>query len=197
MDGIGERMAAPSWAARRLFNVTDYHRMGAAGLFGETDRYELIEGEIIEMATIGTPHMGAVMALHRLLFIAAADRFAISVQNPLRLGTISEPEPDIVLLHPRADRYQRDPHPTPKDAGLVVEVAESSLDYDRQVKAPLYARYGVTEYWIVDLTTAAIEVYREPLGQGYRSVICYGVGNPVSPLCLPDARIEVADLMAI
>jgi Uma2 family endonuclease len=196
MDTIIDRMAAPSWAARKIFDVTDYHRMASAGVFAETGRYELIEGEIIEMAAIGGPHIWAVIALHRLLFLAAADRFVISVQNSLRLGNLSEPEPDIAVLRPRGSRNDIDTPPSIADVALVVEVADTSLQYDRAVKGPLYAGYGVPEYWIVDLTAAAIEVHRNLENGAYASIARLGLSEHVEPACLPGTRILVADVIS-
>lgn len=198
MDGVSDASATPGlppWTTRRRFTVADYHRIAAAGVFGEDDPLELIEGEIVEMSAVGGRHIGAVIALHRLLFVAAADRFVLSVQNPLRLSNRSEPDPDLVLLRPRADRYAGENPPLVEDALLVVEVAESSLQYDSQVKRPLYARHGVPELWIVDLADAVIEVCRKPVDGRYAEVRRRPRGESVEALALPGISIAVADVL--
>ncbi len=134
---------------RHRFTAEEYHRMGEAGLFGEDDRVELIEGEIIEMTPIGSRHAGTVKRL------------------PLRLGRRSEPQPDIALLRPRDDFYATG-HPAAADVLLLIEVAEASLRYDREVKIPLYARHGIPAVWLVDLAGRELTAHQEPAGDGYQ-----------------------------
>ena len=128
---------------RRLLTVADYHVLQQAGAFGEDDRLELIEGEIIEMSPISPEHAAHVNRLNKLFAQALGGRALISVQNPVSLGEHSEPQPDLTLLRPRADDYAQS-HPGPEDVLLVIEVAETSLDYDRTVKIPLYGRPGMS-----------------------------------------------------
>lgn len=161
---IIRKHAAPP--AVRLFNVDEYYAMARAGIFGEDDRVELIEGEIVVMSPVGSRHAGCVKALAALLFAAAGRRAVVSVQDPLRLGGSAEPQPDLAVLAWRADSY-RGRHPEPRDTHLVVEVSESSLDLDREVKLPLYARHGVPEVWVVDLRANCIERHRSPGPDGY------------------------------
>ncbi len=153
---------------KRLIDVDEYHLMGQVGIFAPDERVELIEGEVIEMAPIGSPHTGNVNILTRLLVVAAGDRAVVSVQNPVRLDRHSEPEPDFALLKPRADSY-RGAHPRPQDVLLLVEVAESSLKYDQQVKLPLYAAHGIPEVWVFDVTAKILSVHRDPAGDAYRT----------------------------
>src|SRR6184192_4545534 len=134
----------------RRFSVDEYDRMGRAGVFHEDDRMELLDGQIVEMSPIGPGHAGCVRALTSLLTRLVAGRALVSVQNPVRLGEHSEPQPDVALLVPRADAY-RTAHPQPKDVLLVIEVADASLEHDRDVKVPLYAAAGVPEVWLVNL----------------------------------------------
>jgi Uma2 family endonuclease len=198
MDGVSEapaRSTVPAWAKRRLFDVAEYHRMGEIGILHEDDPFELIEGELIEMSGIGTPHIGAVMALTQGFALPAAGRALVSVQNPLRLDFRNEPEPDVVLLRLRADGYRSEPPPMPADAFLVIEVADSSLRYDTEVKRPLYAKHGVSELWIVDLDAGEIEVCRAPVDGVYTDVTRAARGRTVAPLALPDAGIAVADVV--
>lgn len=161
---IIRKHAAPP--APRLFNVDEYYAMAQAGILGEDDRVELIEGEIVVMSPASSPHAGCINALTRLLVQAAGDQAIVSVQQPLRLSELSEPEPDVAVLRWRDDHY-RARHPRPADALLVIEVARSSLRGDRKVKLPLYARYSVPEVWIVDLEAHRVEVYRSPGPDGY------------------------------
>lgn len=180
--------------SRRRFTVDEYHRMLAGGILAEDDRVELIDGEIIEMAPIGSRHAACVKRLNALFSRYIGDRAVIGIQDPVRLGDYSEPQPDLVLLRPRPDYYAGG-HPGPEDILLLVEVAESSGEYDRQVKLPLYARHGVREVWLVDLAGEAVEVYREPGPAGYRVVRRAGRGETVSPGARPDLALAVDDIL--
>ena len=175
---------------KRLFTVTEYHLMAEAGMLGEDDRVELIEGEIVAMNPIGSRHAAAVNRLNRLLSQAVGERAIVSVQNPVQLGERSEPQPDLVLLKPRPDFYAG-AHPGPDDLLLLVEVADASADYDRQVKLPLYARAGVPEGWLVDLDGRAVEVYRRPSAHGYDTTERVARGQSLPVPGLPDARLAV------
>ena len=176
------------------FTVAEYYRMTEAGLFAENSRVELIRGEIIDMAAIGTPHFVTVNRLTRLLVLAVGDRGIVSVQNPLRLDDSSEPEPDIVVFKAQADEYESGP-PTPDDALLVIEVADTSLAYDRFVKAPLYAESGIADYWIVNVQDRTVEVYRTPAGGRYADVRTARPGDMLTPLLLPGVALPVADVL--
>ena len=134
---------------RRKFSTKEYHEIARAGILGEDDRVELIEGEIVEMAPIGSRHASTVARLNKYLSERFANQALVWVQNPMRLNEFSEPQPDVALLRPRSDFYAS-AHPSPEDILLVIEVAETSVDYDRNVKAPLYASAGVRELWLVD-----------------------------------------------
>jgi Uma2 family endonuclease len=180
--------------ARRRFSVEDYHRMLQAGILSEDDRVELIDGEIVEMAPIGPRHAGTVKGLAHLLWRRLQGRAIISVQDPIRLGEQSEPQPDLCLLRPRRDYYRRS-HPTAADVLLVIEVAEATAEYDRQVKVPLYGRHGVAEVWLVDLEAQRVEVYRCPGAEGYEEVRSLGRGETVSPLSFPDLTLGVDELL--
>ena len=179
---------------RRRFSVEDYHRMLQAGILSEDDRVELIDGEIVEMAPTGPRHAGTVKALAHLLWRRLQGRAILSVQDPIRLGERSEPQPDLCLLRPRHD-YYRSSHPTAADVLLLIEVAEATADYDRQVKVPLYGRHGVAELWLVDLGSEQVEVYRRPGEEGYGEVRSLGRGEVVSPLSFPDLALGVDELL--
>jgi Uma2 family endonuclease len=178
---------------RHAFTVDDYHRMAEAGILCEDDRVELIDGEIINMTPIGSRHMGTVDWLNRLFSRAEGQEFIVRVQGSIRLGDRSEPEPDILLLMWRADFY-RDRPARPEDALLLIEVADSSLDYDRDRKGPLYASAGIAEYWLVDLEAETITAYREPRPQGYTATRTAFHGDSLSPLALPDVEVSVDEL---
>jgi Uma2 family endonuclease len=176
--------------SRRKFTVSEYHRMLESGILAEDDRVELIEGEIVEMTPIGPRHAACVDRLNALLSSQAGGRAIVRVQNPVRLGEQSEPQPDLTLLNFRPDFYAQS-HPGPGDILLLIEVVETSAEYDRQIKVPLYARAGIREVWVVDLGADAVEVYREPAPEGYRQVSRLGRGTNLSPEALPGLTLAV------
>ena len=182
------------WVVRRPLTVADYHRMGEAGILSEADRVELIAGELVAMSPVGSRHAGTINILNRLLVVAAGNRGLVSVQNPIRLYDRTEPEPDVAVLKLRADDYV-EAIPGPKDVLLAIEVADSSLGYDRAVKAPLYAGHDIPEFWIVDLTGRAIEVHRKPEGERYTDVSRVGAGSTLEPVLLAGASVPVAAVL--
>ncbi|MCH8937662.1 MAG: Uma2 family endonuclease [Gemmatimonadetes bacterium] len=176
------------------FTVDEYHRMGEAGVFHEDDRVELLDGQIVEMTPIGGLHVACVIRLTDLLSPVMGSGAVVSVQNPLVLADRSVPQSDIALLRRRAD-----PSgawlPSHADCLLVIEVADTSVEHDRDVKIPLYARAGIPEVWLVDLSASRIEVYRNPAGGSYAEVTSVSGGETLTPLLLPDARLSVADVL--
>jgi Uma2 family endonuclease len=179
---------------RRQFSLEQYHQMIATGVIPEGDRVELMDGEILEMAAIGSKHSAQVNRLNRLFSRSFGDNVLVSVQNPLELGPRSEPEPDVVLLRWRADYYESG-HPQSSDVYLVIEVSDSTVDFDRNVKAPAYARSGIGEYWLVNLVIDAIEVYRQPAANGYQHVETKHRGESIGLEALPDYAFTVAQLL--
>jgi Uma2 family endonuclease len=180
---------------KRLFTVDDYHRMGEAGILAECDRVELIEGEILAMTPIGPPHGAAVDRATRAMVNAIGDRAIVRVQGSVRLNQYNEPQPDIVLLRPTEDFYASR-LPGPADIRLIVEIAQSSLEYDRTVKARLYAETGVAEYWVADLEHECLFVHADPGEGAYRAVRQLRRGESLAPRLLPDCRVQVDDLLA-
>jgi Uma2 family endonuclease len=176
------------------FTVDDYYRIIQAGLLPEGSRVELIRGQIVDMHAIGSPHLGMVIRLTRLMVLALAERGLVSVQNSIRLTMESEPEPDLVVLAPRGDDYDRPPHPGPSDVLLLIEVADSSLEYDRTTKAALYAESGIGEYWIVNLTDRVVEVHWRPVAGSYQDTRDAGVGETLGIAALPGVSLPVSDL---
>lgn len=176
------------------FTVDEYHDMIDTGILTENDRVELIRGEIIEKMPIGNRHIATVNRLNRLLTMATGNAAVVSVQNPVAHSD-SEPEPDIALLEPREDFYESS-KPRADDALLVIDVAESSLDFDRQEKLPLYAEAGIQECWIVNLIDDCIEVHRNPQSDGrYLDVKVLRRSNHVTPLAFPNLTLAVAQIL--
>jgi Uma2 family endonuclease len=178
---------------RRRFTVRDYYAMADAGILTEDDRVELIEGEIVEMAAIGSRHASCVGRLTRL-FASVGDNAFVWVQNPVRLSDLTEPQPDVALLRPRPDFYAEG-HPLPEDVLLVVEVAHSTLGYDRGVKLPLYAAAGVAEVWIVNLDEDLVEVHSDPAGSRYRAGAKARRGDVVRPTLVPAVELSAVDVL--
>jgi len=177
-------------APTRRFNVHEYHRMAVAGILTEDDRVELIAGEIVEMPPIGSRHAACVDRLTRLFSSRVGDAALVRVQNPIRLSDVSEPQPDLALLEPRADFYAA-AHPGPGEVLLIVEVADTSVGYDRSVKIPLYARAGIRELWLVDLERERIEVLRQPAAGSYRTAETHRRGGRVTIEALPGLEFPV------
>jgi Uma2 family endonuclease len=177
------------------FTVDEYHRMGEVGIFSEDDRVELLAGAIVEMSPIGPLHAGTVARLTALFSARLGDQVIVWVQNPLLLrDEDSELQPDVVLLHPRADFYTH-AHPEAHDVYLVIEVADTSLEGDREVKFPIYARAGVPEAWLLDVSAERLEVYRHPTAHGYQDVRLLGRGESIAPQVFPDLALTIDDLL--
>jgi len=182
------------WVIRRALTVAEYHRMAEAGILSERERIELIEGQIVAMAPIGSQHSGTVNGLNRMLIRAVGDRGVVAVQNPVQLDDHSEPQPDFSVLKPRADDY-RLATPRPDEVLLIIEIAASSLNYDRAVKRPLFARHGIPELWIVNLAAGEVEVCRTPEGDDYAVVSRVGREGTLDIALLPGTVIPVATLL--
>jgi len=178
---------------RYRFSVQEYDQMIKAGVFAEDDRLELIEGEIIPMSPINPDHAGHVDRLAEVFQAQVRGKALVRVQNPVELPR-SEPQPDLALVRRRADYYTKS-HPKPKDVLLLVEVADTSADYDRSVKIPLYARVGIPETWLVDLTEKQVEIYREPSASGYKEKRTAGLKESLSPLALPNVSVKVREIL--
>lgn len=192
--GIAELPDVLSVVLRRhRLTVDEYYRMSELGVLPREARTELIEGEIIDMNSIGTRHASMVMRLNRLLQAAVGDSALVNVQNPVRLSNFDEPEPDLALLRPRSDFYA-EAHPTAADVLLIIEVADSSLEYDRRIKAPLYARHGVVEFWLVDLEHREVRFFRQPLGEAYTDITASESPGRVPLLALPQVSIDLSGL---
>ena len=183
-----EPMTIPTPMPRRLLTVEDYHRMGEAGILSEDERVELIEGELIVMSPIGDDHVWIVNYLNMTLARQVADGAVVSVQNPLTLPPRNEPQPDVVVVSAECARRRK--RIGAADALLVIEVADSSLAYDRDTKARIYARFGVREVWIVDVAARRIHVMLDPHDLGYRTAHTLDGNAVLLPTGLPGVRID-------
>lgn len=176
------------------FTVEQYDRMIEAGVFPPGYRAELIEGEIIEMSPIGPPHAACVGRLTQKFSLLLQREAIVWVQNPIRLSDYSEPEPDVTVLKPREDFYSKS-LPTPADVLLLVEVSETTLDYDRKRKLPLYARAGVPEVWIVNLAEGRVETFADPSGDAYRTTAVAGRGEELRARGVEGLRLSVSEVL--
>lgn len=186
-------MAVDVQQTRRLFTADEFERMAEAGVFGPEERLELIDGEILEMSPVGPGHGASVACLNKRFILGLGDRAVVWIQNSARVALRSVPQPDFALLRPRS--YRR-ANPTPEDILLVVEVADSSLRWDRIRKQRLYAVAGIPEYWVVSVKGEWVEVYRAPEGEGYHDVRRVHGGDTIAPLSFPDVVIPVIGLFA-
>jgi Uma2 family endonuclease len=179
---------------KRYFNVDEYYRMAEVGLLSEDDRVELIEGEIIEMSPIGRTHSGTVNRSNNFLNHKLGEKLIVSVQNPVRISDFSEPQPDLALLKPRKDFY-RNSHPNAEDVLVVIEVADTSLNYDRNVKLPLYARAGIPEAWLMVIAKDILEVHSQPENGKYKKVQRLKRGKTLTSSAIPTFTCKVEDLL--
>jgi Uma2 family endonuclease len=189
-------MAVETAVARRLFTREEYHRMGEVGILKPTDRVELIKGEIVEMSPVGKRHRAFVDNLGQLLIVRLAGRARVSVQGPIALSDDTEPEPDVAVYRHRTPPY-KEREAYWDDAIMLIEVAESSLRYDRSTKLRLYADAGIPEYWIVDCAAEAVETHRSPDAGRYRDVSrVVGATATVTLQAFPDVALSLAEIFA-
>ena len=176
------------------FTVEEYYRLGEVGILAPDVRVELLDGQIYDMLPVGPFHCGVATRLQAIFFSAAAGRWMVRVQNPIHLNNGSEPMPDLALVQPRADYYSNK-HLRPADVFLLLEIAKSSLPFDRKAKLTAYARAGIAEYWIVNLKVKSVEVHRGPLPIGeYSRTSRHKAGTTIAPDAFPDLQIAVASL---
>ena len=178
------------------FSAEEYYRMAETGILHPDARVELLDGRIIDMSPIGPFHSGSINRLIRLFSKLSNGRWLVSAQNPVRLDDYSEPQPDLMLLRSAADDYTSR-HPVPEDVFLLIEVADSSLELDREEKLPAYGRAGIGEVWILNLPAKTIEVYRDPHFTGYGSNQTLRAGDQASPLAFPDVAVAVGELLKL
>ena len=178
---------------KRHFTVDEYHRMGETGILHEDDRIELLEGEIVKMSPIGIRHVACVNRLTMLLTGRLGDSAIVSVQNPVVLSDISAPQPDIAVLRRREDFYANS-YITPADVMLLIEVADTSIGYDRAYKIPLYAKAGIAEVWLVDLQAGVVTSYNQPTPSGYKVVIQAQGSRALTSQSISTLSVSVSDI---
>lgn len=176
---------------RRRLNTVEFHRLVEAGILSTTDRVELVQGELIEMAPIGPRHAHIVDLLVEHLSTTLPAAYRVRTQTPIRFDDKTELQPDLAVIV-RADYWEQPPGP--QDVRLIIEVADSSLRYDRELKMPFYARHGVPEVWLVDLIAGAVEVYRQPGQETYRLSLRPGLDETLAPEGMPEASVALAEL---
>lgn len=179
---------------KRKFTVKQYQKMAESGILTEDDRVELLRGEIIEMSPIGRRHAACVNRLVRLFTPLLGTRAIVSPQNPVELDDTSQPQPDIALLRPRADFYESG-HPQSSDIFLLVEVADTTVEIDREIKISLYAEDNIAEVWLVDINALCIEVYRQSTPTGYQLIQKFQPGQTLSIQAFPDLEIMVDEIL--
>jgi Uma2 family endonuclease len=172
------------------FTNTDVDQLVAVGILAEDEHIELIQGQLIKRDLLGILHAACVDRLNKLFSRQVADDIVISVQNPMTINEILQPEPDVMLLAPRADFYTK-ARPTARDVLLLVEVSDSSLAYDQEIKLPLYARAGVREVWLVNLPEQSIDCYSHPTAQDYRLCERFFAGDTIQPDVMPNVTVDV------
>ena len=178
----------------RRFTATEYYQMIDAGVFGDDERLELIDGEIVEMSPIGNPHSACVRRLIRLLSDLCSERAIVDAQDPVLVGTTYVPQPDLALLRLKADFYAS-AAPTPADCLLLIEVGDTSADFDRQIKMPRYARGGVVELWLVDINRDVVVVCRDPEGDAYQHVQVFRRGEAIALAVASGALVLVESIL--
>ena len=185
-----EPAATAAGPARRRFTVAEYYAMAEAGVLAYDERVELLDGDVIAMPPIGDWHASRVKRLNNSMLTPVRGRAIVSVQDPVRLGDNSEPEPDVMLLRWRDDFYEGG-HPGPADVLLLIEVSDTTVDYDRNEKLSAYAAAGIPEVWIASRQDRRIESYADPAGDEYATVRHYGAGERIAPRAFPDVTLDV------
>jgi Uma2 family endonuclease len=180
---------------KHRFSVSEWHKMGTINIFPPDARMELIEGEIIDMAAISPSHAGCVRHFIELFSTQKGKTALINVQNPIVLGDISEPMPDLTLLRPAAHFYKKR-HPTAEDVFLLVEVSDTTVQHDREEKIPIYAKDGIVECWLVDLNEFQVEVYLNPTANGYTNKRIFDSEQTLIPSQLPHIKIPVSEILS-
>ena len=182
---------SPPAPSHHVWSVESYHQMAGAGLLSEMDRVELIEGELLDMAPIGSKHSNLVDRLAEEFVLQAQRRYRVRIQNPVILGDRNEPQPDLMLLKP--GNYMN-ALPTATDVLLIVEVSDTTLDYDRDVKLNLYARYSIPEVWLLDVSRNELLVHREPVDGLYRLMRRLSANDAATPEAAPEITVRLSEL---
>ena len=190
------QQTVPQGPTRHRFSIDDLERMVRSGILLEDARVELIEGELYDMNPIGWAHQAVVDRMTAFFVRSLDDRAIVRTQGPIRLSERTLPQPDLALLRPRPD-YYRHTGPTPADVLLLVEVSDTTLAYDRDVKLPLYARADIPEVWLIDLPGQRVLVFRSPTPPDYRELREHRPPDQLSALAFPDLILPVAELLGL
>ncbi len=194
LELLGGRIVHRHADKPRLFNVDEYYAMAEAGILAPDERVELINGEIIKMSPIGDVHAYSVDESVYLFTTQLGERARVRSQNPVRLADNREFQPDVSILRWRQDKYLSG-HPTPEDVLLLIEISDSTLDYDRNEKLAIYAESEIPEAWLVNIPERVVEVYTDPTDGVYRSVRVFGPGDAISPMAFPDISLSVDQII--
>ena len=178
----------------KRFRVDEFRKMTEAGILPEESGWEVIDGYLIDKMTIGSKHASIVKRLNNLLAAAVRDNAIISVQDPIHIDDYNEPEPDVAILKPRQDFYAES-HPGPQDVLLLIEVSDSTIKYDRDIKINLYANAALVEVWIVNLAEETIERYSSPAHGRFGSIETFTSGDSITSISLQDLSLNVSDII--
>jgi Uma2 family endonuclease len=187
-------VSSENFYKKHLTNLDEWKRLGEANIFPPGSRLELINGEIIEMAPIGSHHASHLKRINNLFSGLIKNNEIISIQDPVQLGDLSEPEPDFMLLHPSSDFYYEN-HPVASDVFLLIEIADTSLKFDQNQKLRLYALHNVPEYWLLNVNDASVEVYRQPHDGLYAEKTTLYSGDKITLSQLRDISINISDIL--
>ncbi|HEY9824277.1 MAG TPA: Uma2 family endonuclease [Stenomitos sp.] len=179
---------------RKKFTVSQYHQMIETGILTDRDHVELLDGEIIEMSPVGRRHAACVDRLTELLILQLTSRAIVRTQNPIRLSNNSEPQPDIAILRRREDFYATG-HPQPEDIFLVIEVADTTIEFDRDIKIPTYAQENIPEAWLIDLNAEVVNIFQEPTAKGYLKHQCFKADQQLRIASFSDVQINIAQFL--
>ncbi|MDQ3132330.1 MAG: Uma2 family endonuclease [Acidobacteriota bacterium] len=193
MTSVAEVEKVPKVVPKR-FRVEDFRKMTEVGILPEESGWEIIDGYLIDKMSIGSKHAGTVKILNRILTIWAEKNAIVSVQDPIHIDEYNEPEPDIALLKPREDFYTKS-HPTPADVLLLIEVSDSTVEYDRETKKTLYAEAGIAEFWLINLKNKTIEVYTQPKNSSYYSARILESGETIESAAIENLTLTVEEIL--
>jgi len=180
----------------KRFRVEDFRKMTEVGILPEESGWEVIDGFLIDKMSIGSRHASTVKRLNKIFTNLVGNATIISVQDPIQIDDYNEPEPDIAILEPREDFYEKN-HPLPQDVLLLIEVSDSTIEYDRGVKKTLYAEAGITEYWLVSLQANTIEVYSQPKNGNYRLARILESGETIEAVAVKNLKLQIDEILGL
>ncbi len=178
----------------RLLTVEEYHRMGEVGILDPDEQVELIEGQIVKKPVKGKAHSAANKHVEKLLETRLGDQVLVRLQDPIQLSNFSEPEPDIAVVKPNPLFYE-DHHPTSDEVYLIIEVADTSLNRDTEIKAKTYAKSGIIDYWVLDVSNRQLYIFREPSQDGYQNQMILSDDDVISLLAFPTCSMVVKEML--